>query len=129
MDTVRCGNWEILTLGIVWHSRMVPVGWAVLPYPWPKGQFTPTVCNLVQQVARAWPKERPAHLLADRGFPSNRLFQTLKLVGWDWTIRLQARNWVVVEGQAQQPVRQLLNRAPWGNGSPLTPPLVTGKML
>ena len=113
MDTVRCGNWEILTLGIVWHSRMVPIGWAVLPYPWPKGQFTPTVGGLVQQVAQAWPKDRPAHLLADRGFPSNGLFATLKSVGWDWTIRLQARNWVVVEGKCQ-PVRELLAPTPLG---------------
>jgi hypothetical protein len=44
LDSVRCGGWEVFTLGVVWHGRVLPVGWAVLPYPWPKGRFTPTVC-------------------------------------------------------------------------------------
>src|SRR5207245_3366060 len=68
-----CGGWEVFTLGVVWHGRVLPVGWAVLPYPWPKGRFTPTVCALIRQVAAVWPAERPVHLVADRGFPS-RLF-------------------------------------------------------
>src|SRR5947209_6271869 len=50
LDSVRCGSWEVFTLGVVWHGRVVPVSWAVLPYPWPKGQVTPTVCRLLRQV-------------------------------------------------------------------------------
>src|SRR2546429_74207 len=69
LDSVRCGPWEVFTLGVAWHGRVLVVGWAVLPYPWPKGQFTPTVCRLVRQVAAAWPADRPAHLVADRAFP------------------------------------------------------------
>src|SRR5919199_2121471 len=84
LDGVRCGSWEVFTVGVVWHGRVVPVGWAVLPFPWPKGQFTPTVCALVRQVAAAWPAERPAHLVADRGFPSRALLLTLRRVGWCW---------------------------------------------
>src|SRR5512141_591535 len=38
LDSVRCGGWELFTLGMVWHGRVLPVGCAVLPYPWPKGQ-------------------------------------------------------------------------------------------
>lgn len=113
LDSVRCGPWEVLTLGVVWHSRVVPVGWAVLPYPWPRGQFTPTVCRLVRNVAEAWPATRPVHLVADRGFPSLPLFHTLQDVGWDWTLRLRARNWVVVQGQGQW-VRNILDRTPVG---------------
>jgi hypothetical protein len=101
LDSVRCGSWEIFTLGVVWHGRVLPVGWAVLPYPWPKGQVTPTVCALLRQVAAVWPDTRPAHLVADRGFPSRPLFQALQACGWEWTIRLRATNQIIV---ADQPV-------------------------
>ncbi len=114
LDSVRCRRWEILTLGVVWRSRVLLVGWTVLPYPWPKGQFTRAVCGLIRQVAAAWPSDRPVHLLADRGFPSRALFQTLRAVGWAWTVRLQARTWVTVDGQGQ-PVRDLLGRTAPGS--------------
>ena len=77
------------------------MGWAVLPYPWPKGRFTPTVCALLRQVAASWPADVGAHLVADRAFPSHALFSTLRTVGWGWTLRLRARHWVTVGGQAQ----------------------------
>jgi hypothetical protein len=31
MDSVRCGAWEISTVGVVWHGRVVPIAGAVLP--------------------------------------------------------------------------------------------------
>jgi hypothetical protein len=102
LDSVRCGRWEIFTLGVVWHGRVLPVGWAVLPYSWPKGRFTPTVCRLLRQVAAAWPAEQPAHLVADRAFPSYDLFATLRAVGWGYTLRLQARHWLTLAGQTAQ---------------------------
>ena len=101
LDSVRCGRWEVFTVGVVWYGRVLPVGWVALPYPWPKKQFTPTVCALLRQVAVAWPADVPAHLVADRAFPSQALFQTLRTVGWGWTLRLQARHWVTVHGQPQ----------------------------
>src|SRR5262245_9943130 len=108
LDSVRLGSWEVFTIGLVWHTRMLPVGWAVLPYPWPKRQFTPTVCALIQQVASAWPADAPRpHLLADRGFPSRRLFATVAAVGWAFTIRLRASDGIVVAGRRQS-VRQRL---------------------
>ena len=51
LDSVRCGGYETLTVGIVWHGRVLPVGWTTLPYPWPKGRFTPAVCALLEQIA------------------------------------------------------------------------------
>ena len=101
LDSVRAGRWELFTVGVVWHGRVLPVGWAVLPYPWPKGQFTPTVCALLRQVAAVWPPDRPVHLVADRAFPSYDFFATLQALGWGWTVRLQARHWVTVAGQLQ----------------------------
>jgi hypothetical protein len=86
-------------VGVVWHGRAVVVGWAVLPYPWPKGQFTPTTCALLERVGAAWPADRPAHLVADRGFPSGALFRTLARLGWRWTVRLPARSYLRIAGQ------------------------------
>ena len=110
LDSVRCGPWEVFTAGVVWHGRVLPVGWAVLPYPWPKGQFTPLACALGRRVAAGWPAARPAHLVADRGFPSRPLFQTLRQVRWGWTVRLRASLHVTVGGQPQ-PVRARLAAA------------------
>ena len=111
LDSVRCGGWEIFTIGLLWHRRMLLVGWAVLPYPWPKGRYTPTVCALLRQVGAAWPTTGPApHLLADRGFPSARFFRTLQALCWGFTVRLSARTSVTVDG-VQQRVRDCWPRA------------------
>jgi len=112
LDSVRCGGWEVFTLGVVWHSRVLVVGWTVLPYPWPPKAFTPAVAALIRQVAAVWPASRPAHLVADRGFPSKAFFSTLREVGWGWTVRLQARSWVVTTAGHDGVVRGLLQQAP-----------------
>jgi hypothetical protein len=108
LDTVRLGGWEVFTVGVVWHGRVLPVGWAVLPYPLPKGTFTPTTCAVLCQVAATWPADRAApHLVADRGFPSQALFRALARLGWDYTIRLRAKDTVRVDGQVWR-LRDLL---------------------
>lgn len=114
LDSVRCGAWEVFTLTVGWHGRVLPVGWAVLPYPWPKKRFTPTVCALIEQVAMVWPDERPAHVVADRAVPSRPVFPTLRQVGWGWTIRLRVRTGITVHGERQW-VRDLVRTAPPGH--------------
>jgi len=99
MDTVRCGAWEVITAGVVWHGRVLLVGWEVLPYPWPKGAFTPAVIRLAQRIDQAWPDGPRPHLVADRGFPSLKLFRALEQVGWGWTIRLRAKLNVGIDGE------------------------------
>jgi hypothetical protein len=134
LDSVRCGGWEIFTLSVVWHGRGLPVGWAVLPYPWPKNQFTPTVCQMLRQVGAVWPPDRPAHLVADRAFPSLQLFQTLRGIGWAWTVRLRAASWVTVKGQPQR-ARALLAEAQIGSWKVLVgfygsgPTAVAGRLV
>jgi len=110
LDSVRCGPWEIFTLGVAWHGRVLVVGWEVLAYPWPKGRFTPAVCALIERVAAAWPSDRSAHLVADRAFPSRPLFGALQRAGWGWTVRLRATLPVTVAGQART-VREHLAHA------------------
>ncbi len=111
LDTVRCGGWEVFVVGVVWHGRVVPLAWAVLPYPLPKGQFTPTVCALLRQVAAAWPAERPLHLVADRAFASGRLLRLLRALRWGYTLRLRARLHLQVGGQ-ERAVPELWAAAP-----------------
>ena len=98
LDSTRCHRWEVFTLGVVFHGRVLPIAWSVLPYPWPKKQFTPTVVALLDRTLAAWPPDRPVHLLADRGFPSLKLFRCLerwqheRLLGY--TVRVRAADWV-----------------------------------
>ncbi len=114
LDTVRCGRWEVFTVGVVARGRVLPVGWAVLPYPWPKGQFTPTVCALAARVGACWPPSETAVLLADRAFPSKALFGTLRRIGWSWTVRLQGRHAVTPADGRRCQVRELLAGSPSG---------------
>ena len=52
LDTTRLGPWEVWLAGLVVGGRTLPLGWAVLPYPWPKGQFRPTTVALLQRLQR-----------------------------------------------------------------------------
>lgn len=100
LDTVRCGRWAVVVVGVVWHGRVLPVQWAVLPSPWPKGRFGPTVLAVLDDRIAAWPPDRPAHLAADRAFPSQALFARLQAAGWGWTLRVAAPRGVTVDGAA-----------------------------
>ncbi len=98
LDSTRCLKWEIFTLGVVYHGRVLPIAWSLLPYPWPKKQFTPTVISLLERAFLAWPLERGLHLVADRGFPSLKLFACLETwrtrLALGYTVRLRAGDYV-----------------------------------
>jgi hypothetical protein len=100
LDSSRCGPWEIFTLGVRCGGRVLPVGWQVLPYPWPKRQYTPTVLALLNRVLACWPADRAVHLVADRGFPSKALVRRLdELRRWrrlGYTLRLTIGTWVTL---------------------------------
>ena len=104
LDSTRADRWEVFTLGVRSHGRVLPVAWSVLPYPWPKGQFTPTVVALLARTLAGWPADRPVHLVADRGFPSTALLRLLHAqhprLAVGSTIRLRAGEWVhLADGQ------------------------------
>jgi Transposase DDE domain len=98
LDTTRLGCWEVWLAGLVVAGRTLPIGWAVIPYPWPKGRFRTTTLTLVQQLQRAFPAEVRWTLVADRGFPSAALFARLRQDGTDFSVRLRLSDWVTVAG-------------------------------
>jgi hypothetical protein len=55
LDTTRLGSWEVWLAGIVVAGRTLPIGWAVLPSPCPKGRCRATTLALLQQLQRAFP--------------------------------------------------------------------------
>src|SRR5205823_10541144 len=96
LDTTRLGPWEVWLAGIVVAGRTPPIGWAVIPYPWPKGRFRSTTLALIQQLQRAFPTGVRWTLVADRGFPSAALFAQLRQGGTDFSVRLRLSDWVTV---------------------------------
>jgi hypothetical protein len=98
LDTTRVGPWEVWLAGIVVGGRTLPIGWAVIPYPWPKGRFRATTLALVAQLQHAFPAGQRWTLVADRGFPSAALFAQLQQGDTDFSVRLRLSDWVTVGG-------------------------------
>ena len=96
LDTTRLGPWEVWLAGIVVAGRTLPIGWAVIPYPWPTGRFRATTLALIQRLQRAFPAGVRWTLVADRGFPSAALFAQLRQGGTDFSVRLRLSDWVTV---------------------------------
>jgi hypothetical protein len=97
LDTTRLGPWEVWLAGIVVAGRTLPIGWAVIPYPWPKGRFRVTTLALIQQLQQAFPTGVRWTLVADRGFPSAVLFAQLRQGGTAFSVRLRLGDWVMVD--------------------------------
>jgi hypothetical protein len=98
LDTTRLGPWEVWLAGIVVAGRTLPIGWADIPYPWPKGRFRTTTLALIQQLQAAFPSGVHWTLVADRGFPSALLFAQLRHGGTGFSVRLRLSDWVTVAG-------------------------------
>ena len=98
LDTTRLGKWEVWLAGIVVAGRTLPIGWAAIPYPWPKGRFRCTTRTLLQRLQGAFPVGVRWSLVADRGFPSAALFAQLRQGETDFSVRLRLSDWVTVAG-------------------------------
>ena len=98
LDTTRLGPWEVWLAGLVIAGRTLPIGWAVIPYPWPKGRFRVTTLALIQQLQGAFPAGARWTLVADRGFPSAALLAQLRQGRTDFSVRLRLSDWVTVRG-------------------------------
>jgi IS1 transposase len=64
LDTTRLGPWEVWLAGIVVAGRTLPIGWAVIPYPWPKGRLRITTIALIQRLQTVFPSGVPWSLVA-----------------------------------------------------------------
>lgn len=104
LDTTRLGPWEVWLAGIVIAGRTLPIGWAVIPYPWPKGRFRATTLALSPHLQQAFPAGGRWTLVADRGFPSAVRCAQLRQGGTDCSIRLRLSDWVTVD-RVYAPVR------------------------
>jgi hypothetical protein len=98
LDTTRLGAWEVWLAGIVVGGRTLPIGWAVLPSPWPKGRFRATPLALLQQLQGACPVAVRWTLVADRGCPRAALFALLRQGGTDFSGRWRRSDGVTVAG-------------------------------
>jgi DDE family transposase len=98
LGTTRLGRWEVWLAGVVVAGRAVPISWAVIPYPWPKGRFRSTTLTLLQRLQAAFPPAVRWTLVADRGFPSAALFARLRQGGTAFSVRLRLSDWVTVAG-------------------------------
>jgi hypothetical protein len=96
LDTTRLGPWEVWLAGIVVAGRTLPIGWAVIPYPWPKGRFRTTTFALIRRLQTAFPPGVHWTLVADRGFPSALLFAQLRQGGTRFSVRLRLSDGVTV---------------------------------
>ncbi len=97
LDTTRLGPWEVWLAGIVVAGRMLPIGWAVIPSPWPKGRFRATTLALIQQLQPAFPAGVRWTLVADRGVPSAVLVAQLRQGGTAFSVRLRLSDGVTVD--------------------------------
>ena len=98
LDTTRLGGWEVWLAGVVVAGRALPIGWAVIPYPWPKGRFRPPRWRSSSGSRAAFPPGMRWTLVADRGFPSAALFAQLRQGDTGFSVRLRLSDWVTVAG-------------------------------
>lgn len=98
LDTTRLGPWEVWRAGIVVGGRTVPIGWAVIPSPWPKGRFRATTVARLQRLHAAFPPSVSWTLVADRGVPSAVRFAQRRQAGTAFSVRLRLSDWVTVAG-------------------------------
>jgi hypothetical protein len=98
LDTTRLGPWEVWLAGSVVAGRTLPIGWAGIPYPWPKGRCRTTTVALIQRLQAAFPPGGRWSVVADRGFPSALLCAQLRHGGTGFSVRLRLSDWVTVAG-------------------------------
>ena len=98
LDTTRLGPWDVWLTSIVVAGRTLPIGWAVIPYPWPQARFRTTTLALLPQLHHAFPAGVRWQRVADRGFPSALLLAPLRQGGTDFSVRRRWSAWVTVAG-------------------------------
>lgn len=81
IDTTRIGPWEVFYAALPSMGRTLPIAWFVIPYPWPNKAFRKAVKDLLDLINQNWPADKVPIVVADRGFPSQALFQHCHQLG------------------------------------------------
>ena len=87
--TPQNGTFTVLVLGLIEHSRVLPVAWAVVPQQtrWTESQIA-ILTRLCTTVAAALPAGCRVTLLADRGITSPAVIALCRSLGWAFVLRL-----------------------------------------
>ena len=89
VDTTRLGPWDVWCAGSVSAGHPLPIGWAVLPSPWPTGRCRATTLARLQPLQGACPTGMGGTLVADRGLPRAALCAQWRQGGPDCSVRLR----------------------------------------
>jgi hypothetical protein len=97
------------------HGRAMPIAWKTVKKSELAEQRTATELALIDQVHQWLPESIRITLLADRGFGSQVLYDSLSAIGWDYVIRFRgcilvdfegdqkpASDWLVPTGRARK---------------------------
>jgi hypothetical protein len=98
LETTRLGGWAVGMAGLVVAGRTLPMGWAVLPSPWPQGQCRATTLRRLQRLQSALPPGLRWSRVAARGLPPAVLCAPLRQAGTGCSGRRRLRAWVTGAG-------------------------------
>jgi hypothetical protein len=113
--TPHTARFTILCLGLIDHSRVVPLAWRVVPQQtsWDisQGALLTQLCTVV---AAALPPDCQVTLLTDRGITSPAVIALCRRLGWHFVLRLSVSahqtNRVRVGAGPEQPLWDLVTR-------------------
>jgi len=83
----------IVYLGILVHSRVLPIAWCIMPQQekWDQDQWQ--IVRALFELVSPYLKQAQCTLLADRGLSCWQLIQLCQQVGWHYVLRIKAEEW------------------------------------
>jgi hypothetical protein len=83
-------RFTIVSLGLVYHKRVLPLGWRVMPQqtPWPE-RLPDLLGAMAAPVHAALPAGVVVTVVADRGLAGPKVIDACAAVGWDVVVRLK----------------------------------------
>src|SRR5262249_30195791 len=94
----RLGPWEGGWAGRVSAGRTLPLGWAVIPSPWPRGRCRAPTRALLPPLQPACPAGVPWTPVADPGFPRSARGAAVPQGHADGSVRRRGSAWGTVRG-------------------------------
>lgn len=84
-------RFTMLSIGVVWHRRVLPVAWRLVPQqtPWPT-PLEPLVRAMLLDIRAALPAETTPTLVVDRGLTSAALIDLCRELDWHFVFRVNA---------------------------------------